>query len=163
MNCPSCEHQHAKVLESRITDAGDAMRRRRECLGCAERFTTYERIEQPVLWVAKHDGRDEPFDRDKVLRGLVRACSKRDVPSERLEALVLDMEAQLRGLPGKAVTSEQIGELALDGLHRIDHVAYVRFASMYRAFESVGEFHDELERMAGDARVGQAAMQTSSK
>jgi transcriptional repressor NrdR len=133
-------------LESRASDAGDAMRRRRECLDCETRFTTYERIEQPVLWVAKAGGRTEQFDAAKLLRGLVRACSKRAVQSERLEALVLQIEAQLRADHGSTVTSDQIGELALEGLAAIDHVAYVRFASVYRAFDSVHEFHNELER-----------------
>lgn len=147
MNCPRCEHQHSKVLESRVADAGDAMRRRRECLDCQFRYTTYERTEQPTLWVVKHDERQEPFERAKLLRGLIRACSKREVAIERLEALVIEIEAHLRSLHTKAVSSDQIGELALDGLRQLDHVAYVRFASVYRAFESIDEFHDELERM----------------
>jgi transcriptional repressor NrdR len=143
------------VLESRVADAGDAMRRRRECLECAHRMTTYERVEQPALWVAKHDGRQEPFDRAKLLRGLVHACSKRDVQIERLEALVVDIETQLRAMHVKAVDSGQLGELALAGLYEVDRVAYVRFASVYRAFETVDEFHAELERIAsGAAQVG---------
>jgi transcriptional repressor NrdR len=133
------------VLESRVADAGDAMRRRRECLACAYRFTTYERTDQPVLWVAKHEGSAEPFDRAKVMHGLVRACSKRHVPRERLEALTVEIEAQLRARCVKEIDSDEIGELALEGLRGIDHVAYVRFASVYRAFESIEEFHDVLE------------------
>lgn len=122
------------------------MRRRRECLDCTFRFTTYERVELPVLWVAKHDGATEPFDRAKLLRGLVRACSKRNVAHERLESLVIGIEAALRNLHVKEVDSDEIGERALEGLHSIDHVAYVRFASVYRAFDSVEEFHAVLER-----------------
>jgi len=125
------------------------MRRRRECLECSFRYTTYERVELPALLVAKTGGEFEPFERGKLLRGLVRACSKRDVPTERLEALVMGIERTLRGLHQKSVTSDRIGELALEGLHQIDHVAYVRFASVYRAFESVDEFRDELDNMRG--------------
>lgn len=157
LNCPRCEHQHSKVLESRIADAGDAMRRRRECLDCAFRFTTYERVELPPLWVAKHDGAQEPFARQKLLQGLVRACNKRDVPEERLEALVIEIETTLRRRHTKAVTSDDIGELALEGLLSIDHVAYVRFASVYRAFDSIDEFHSELERIANAAQHGGSA------
>jgi transcriptional repressor NrdR len=146
VHCPRCEHQHSRVLESRIAENGEAMRRRRECLDCEFRFTTYERTEQPVLWVRKHRGASEVFDRAKLLGGLVRACNKRNVPSERLESLVIDIEASLRALHVKEVDSDQIGELALEGLYRIDHVAYVRFASVYRAFDSIEEFHEVLER-----------------
>lgn len=134
------------MLESRVADNGDAMRRRRECLDCEFRFTTYERTEQPVLWVRKHDGASEVFDRAKLVRGLIRACSKRDVASERLESLVIQIEASLRALHVKEVDSDQIGELALEGLYRIDHVAYVRFASVYRAFDSIEEFHGVLHQ-----------------
>lgn len=162
VNCPRCEHQHSKVLESRVTDAGDAMRRRRECLGCQERYTTYERTELPVLWVAKSDGRHEPFERGKLQGGLKRACNKRDVPAERLEALVIEIESSLRRQHGKTTTSDYIGELALEGLLRIDHVAYVRFASVYRAFDSVNEFHDELERCARPVTGGHRTPETTS-
>jgi transcriptional repressor NrdR len=148
LNCPGCDHQHSRVLESRVAEAGDAMRRRRECLECGARFTTYERVEQAPLWVSKHDGSQEPFDRAKLLGGLVRACNKRDVQTERLEALVIEIEATLRRRQSKAVASDAIGELALEGLFGIDLVAYVRFASVYRAFEDIDEFHAELERIA---------------
>ena len=133
------------------------MRRRRECLECTFRFTTYERVELPTLWVEKHDGTQEAFDRQKLLVGLVRACNKRDVPRERLEALVIEIESALRKAHAKAVCSDQIGQLALEGLLGIDHVAYVRFASVYRAFDSIDEFHGELERIteaAADAASG---------
>lgn len=148
-----CGHQHSRVLESRVADAGDAMRRRRECLSCSARYTTYERVELPALWVAKHgDSAVEQFDSEKLLRGLVRACSKRAVPSERLEALVIDIESRLRSLHTKTVTSDQIGELALEGLWHVDHVAYVRFASVYRAFDSIEEFHSVIDGCAAGAR-----------
>lgn len=147
MNCPRCEHTTSRVLESRVTDAGDAMRRRRECLECSNRFTTYERIEMQPLWIAKSNGTTEQFDREKLLRGLARACNKRNVQIERLEALVIEIEAALRSEYGKDVTSDAIGERALDALRRIDDVAYVRFASVYRAFENIDEFQLELDRM----------------
>lgn len=151
MICPRCDHDSARVLESRVTEAGDAMRRRRECLQCRYRFTTYERIELPPLWVSKHAGRHEPFDRDKLIRGIARACSKRNVSSERLESLVTDIERRLRAEHTKTVTSDHIGELALACLADVDHVAYVRFASVYRAFDNVDEFHAELARIAAPA------------
>ena len=164
MQCTKCGHQHSRVLESRVADAGDAMRRRRECLSCAFRFTTYERIEQPTLWVAKHGENQagEVFEREKLLRGLTRACSKRSVPIERLEALVIEIENRLRGLHVKEVTSDQIGELALEGLWHIDHVAYVRFASVYRAFDSIEEFHSVLERCATGAEGERAALELAA-
>lgn len=147
MNCPGCEHGASRVLESRTSDAGDAMRRRRECLGCTLRFTTYERAELPVLWVTKQNGRQEPFDRTKVLRGLARACSKREVTAETLERLVATIERGLRSGRDHAVASSRVGELALDALAGVDHVAYVRFASVLRAFDGIDEFQAEVERV----------------
>ena len=161
MNCPSCGGHNSKVLESRIADAGDAMRRRRECLaeGCAERFTTYERIEQPPLHVTKHDGRIEQFTTAKLLRGLAIACSKRDIPAERLEVLAADVEARLRAEAGRRgeVTSDRVGELALDGLVRIDEAAAIRFASVIQRAESLAGFRQLLDRMAAAASGGKAA------
>jgi transcriptional repressor NrdR len=163
MNCPGCGGHNSKVLESRIADAGDAMRRRRECLDCAERFTTYERIEQPALWVSKQDGRQEQFCADKLLRGLAIACSKRDVDAALLEQLVANVEAQLREGGTKEVTSDQVGELALAGLVRIDEAAAIRFASVIERAESLAGFRQVLDRMAaavleetatGEARSG---------
>jgi transcriptional repressor NrdR len=148
MNCPGCGGHNSKVLESRIADAGDAMRRRRECLDCSERFTTYERIEQPPLQVVKHDGRIEHFSAAKLLRGLAIACSKRNIPVERLEQLVGDVEAQLRERSRREVTSDQVGELALAGLVRIDEAAAIRFASVIERAESLAGFRQVLDRMA---------------
>ncbi len=121
------------------------MRRRRECLDCSFRYTTYERMEQPALWVTKGRGDQEPFERSKLVRGLVTACSKRDVPVERLEALVIEIETDLRSRHVRTVNADELGALALAGLAEIDEVAYVRFASVYRAFETVDEFQRELE------------------
>jgi len=123
------------------------MRRRRECLVCGFRYTTYERVELPALVVDKHTGEQEAFNRSKLLSGLSRACNKRDVPLERLEALVIEIETTLRKRHGRSVSSDEIGELALEGLLPLDHVAYVRFASVYRAFDNIDEFQQELDRI----------------
>jgi transcriptional repressor NrdR len=141
------------VLESRIADAGDAMRRRRECLDCSERFTTYERIELPALLVVKHDGRQEPFSSTKLLRGLAIACSKRNIAAERLEQLAADVEAQLRDRSRRdvTITSDQVGELALSGLVQIDEAAAIRFASVIERAESLAGFRQVLDRMAAAA------------
>jgi transcriptional repressor NrdR len=139
------------VLESRVTDAGDATRRRRECQTCDWRFTTYERAEQAVLWVTKHGGGEEPFDRAKLLAGLARACSKRNVPGERLEAAVADIEHQLRQEYPARVSSDAIGELALAQLAEVDDIAYVRFASVYRAFTDIDELRSEIDRVTAVA------------
>lgn len=135
------------MLESRTSEGSQAIRRRRECLDCAERFTTYERVERQPLYVVKDDGSRQPFDREKLLRGLMRASSKRDIPTERLEALVIDIETQLREMPRRELRSELIGKLALQGLYDIDAVAYVRFASVYHAYDDVQEFQYELDRL----------------
>lgn len=148
MNCPGCGGTNSKVLESRIADAGDAMRRRRECLECVERFTTYERIEQPTLWVTKRDGRQEQFSAAKLLRGLAIACSKRPVDAARLEQLVAGVEGALRSGGCKEVASDQVGEHALAGLVRIDEAAAIRFASVIERAESLAGFRQVLDRMA---------------
>lgn len=147
MNCPACGGQNSKVLESRIADAGDAMRRRRECLDCTERFTTYERIEQAPLMVVKQDGRLEPFNATKLLRGLDIACSKRAVSSVQLEELVAAVEQQLRDGGRKEVPSDEVGELALAGLVRIDEAAAIRFASVIERAGSLSAFQQMLDRL----------------
>lgn len=156
VNCPRCDHQTLKVLESRTAEAGDAIRRRRECLDCGYRFTTYERTERQPLIVVKGDGREQVFDREKLLYGLVSACSKRKVPTERLEALVIDIETQLRNRSVRSVAAHDVGSLALQGLLRIDEVAYVRFASVYRCFDNVEEFSRELTRVERARTTGRA-------
>jgi transcriptional repressor NrdR len=151
MICPSCGGHGSKVLESRIADAGDAMRRRRECTECESRYTTYERVEQPTLWVLKSDGRQEPFACEKLLRGLEIACSKRDVPAAVLDDLVRQVEVELRGdrrAGGtKCVTSDDVGARALAGLVRIDEAAAIRFASVIQGAESLHGFRTVLEQM----------------
>jgi transcriptional repressor NrdR len=136
------------VVESRETDGREAIRRRRECMACGQRFTTYEKIEEIPIAVVKRSGNTELFYPEKLLRGLTRACTKRNVPVERLQQVVADIERELREEPAYQVTSERLGEMALERLQKIDLVAYVRFASVYRQFESVEEFKEELEQLA---------------
>jgi transcriptional repressor NrdR len=147
MICPFCEHPDHRVVESRVPDTKDAIRRRRECLGCARRFTTYERVEEMALVVVKSSGERQPFDRTKLLEGLQRACHKRPVATTQLEAAVRDIEAELRNRLRQEVRTSHIGDLALRRLKEIDPVAYVRFASVYRAFADVEEFEEELARL----------------
>lgn len=148
LNCPYCGLDDSRVVDSRDTEGRDAIRRRRECLACGQRFTTYEKIEEIPIMVEKRDGSSESFHPDKLLRGLLRACTKRDVPVERLEQIVTDIERELREELVYRVTSERVGKMALERLQTVDLVAYVRFASVYRQYESVAEFKNELEQLA---------------
>ncbi len=147
MNCPFCGHRETKVVDSRTTEAGDAIRRRRECLSCSKRFTTYERVEEMPLTVIKKDGTREPFERNKILQGLSRATVKREVPLEVLENLVNEVESELRNEFKYEVPSNEIGEMVLKKLLPIDKVAYIRFASVYREFKDLEEFTKELEKL----------------
>ena len=147
MRCPYCGSHESKVVDSRDAAAGDAIRRRRECLACEKRFTTYERVDEMPLIVVKRDGHEEVFSRRKLLNGLLRACEKRDIPLELLEELVGGIEGQLRRGGLQRVSSAEIGERALRQLRLLDKVAYVRFASVYRQFEDVEEFQEELTRL----------------
>ncbi len=146
MKCPFCSHLEDKVVDSRSSKNGDAIRRRRECLNCAKRYTTYEQIEdiQPV--VVKKDGRRENFDRNKILSGLRRACEKRPIPLERLESMVDDIQRELELRNEKEFQSKEIGELVMQKLYALDEVAYVRFASVYRQFKDVQAFSQELKK-----------------
>jgi transcriptional repressor NrdR len=146
MRCPFCGHDDSQVVDSRLSDPGDAVRRRRVCRSCERRFTTYERYDEGPLYIRKRSGRREPFDRAKVLAGLERAAIKRPVEGEQLEAVVDRIVAELRSRGGTPAV-EEVGELALRGLRELDPVAYVRFASVYRKFEDVDEFERELERL----------------
>ena len=165
MRCPFCNSEDSRVVDSRDSEAGDAIRRRRECLGCERRYTTYERIEEVPLVVRKRDGSEEVFARQKLLNGLLRATEKRGIPLERLERVVDEIENDLRRVPGRVVTTQMVGEGALRHLREIDKVAYVRFASVYRQFETVAEFQRELARLelpmsamkGDDERMQQAA------
>ncbi len=149
MRCPFCSFDSTRVVDSRLTDPGDAVRRRRACEGCGERFTTYERAEQPALTVLKRDGRHERFDRQKLLRGLSRAANKRPVSDERLEALADSIAREARDA-GREVQAERIGELALRGLARLDPVTAILFASVYRQFADLGELEAEVRRLKAE-------------
>lgn len=148
MRCPYCGHLEDKVVDSREAGDGQATRRRRECLGCSRRFTTYERIEEILPAVVKKDGRREPFDRKKILEGLTRACQKRPVSAAQIEALIAAVERQVQELGEKEIPSRVVGEAVMARLRDLDPVAFVRFASVYRAFEDVGDFMSELEGLA---------------
>jgi transcriptional repressor NrdR len=147
MNCPFCGLADSRVVDSRETDGRDAIRRRRECTSCGQRFTTYEKIEEIPITVVKRDGSTELFHPEKLLHGLTRACTKRHVPVERLQAVVSDIERELREESAYEVSSERVGKMALERLQQVDLVAYIRFASVYRQFESVEEFKEELEQL----------------
>ena len=148
MNCPYCGHSDSRVVDSRETEIKEAIRRRRECISCGQRFTTYEMIEQIPITVLKTTGSTELFDPQKLLRGLTRACAKRNVPVERLQAVVADIERQLRDEAAYQVPSERLGKMALERLQAVDLVAYIRFASVYRQFDSIEGFKHELELLA---------------
>ena len=145
MRCPYCGHIEDRVVDSRETQEGQATRRRRECLRCSRRFTTYERVEEVLPQVVKKDGRRESFDRKKIVEGLVRACQKRPVSREQIEELVSAVERQVQELGEREVPSHVIGESVMERLRDLDQVAYVRFASVYRAFRDVGEFTAAVE------------------
>ncbi|MBI5070560.1 MAG: transcriptional repressor NrdR [Deltaproteobacteria bacterium] len=149
MRCPFCGHVEDRVVDSRETQDGQVTRRRRECLGCGRRFTTYERLEEVLPAVVKKDGRREAFDRQKILHGLERACQKRPVSAEQIQALLAAVERQLQESGEKEVPSRVIGEALMARLRELDPVAYVRFASVYRSFEDVGDFMSELAGLAG--------------
>jgi transcriptional repressor NrdR len=144
MRCPFCGHSETKVVDSRVSESQDAIRRRRECLACEKRFTTYERREEMPLMVSKRDGSTEPFERGKLLRGLIVACAKRDVSTEQLERLIDDIASELHNEFRYEIDSKLLGDMVLERLKALDKVAYVRFASVYKSFEDVEEFTSEL-------------------
>ncbi|WP_040197688.1 transcriptional regulator NrdR [Candidatus Soleaferrea massiliensis] len=150
MKCPYCSYTESRVVDSRPTDEGEKIRRRRECLKCLKRFTTYEIIERLPLMVVKKDKSIETFDRNKLLGGLIKACEKRPVRMEMLEKAVNEIEAELLNSLDREVTSYRIGELSMSKLKQIDEVAYVRFASVYRQFADVNSFMDELKLLLKD-------------
>ncbi len=145
MTCPFCGHREDKVIDSRESKEGDVIRRRRECIACARRFTTYERSDEIPFMVIKKDGRREKFDRQKVLAGLLRACEKRPVGMARLAEIVDAVETRLSDTPDRELSTTAIGEMLMDGLKALDKIAYVRFASVYRDFQDVQAFLDELK------------------
>ena len=152
MKCPFCEHPDTKVIDSRHTEDGHAIRRRRECEKCSRRFTTYEKIEEVVLMVIKKDGSRETFDRNKTMSGIVKACEKRPVSVSDMEKIVDEIERGLNNMMEKEVSSTFIGELIMDKLKDLDEVAYVRFASVYRQFTDINTFISEIENLLGSKK-----------
>lgn len=150
MKCPFCGYEESKVIDSRPTDEGERIRRRRECIKCGKRFTTYEIIESVPIIVVKKDKSREAFDRDKLLGGMLRACEKRQVSIDTLENAVTEIEANLQNSLDREVTSVHIGELAMEKLKEIDEVAYVRFASVYRQFKDINTFMEELAKLLNE-------------
>ena len=151
MTCPYCGYLEDKVVDSRPADEGARIRRRRECLSCGKRFTTYEMIESMPLYVVKRDGTRQAFDRMKLINGMLRACEKRPVALDSIEIIADDIELELRGRLEKEVKSVTIGEMVMDRLIEIDEVSYVRFASVYRSFKDVNSFIDELNSLLRDS------------
>jgi len=152
MNCPFCNHPDSKVVDSRPTDEGGSIRRRRECLSCQRRFTTYETIEQMAMFVVKKDGTRQPFDKSKILNGLTRACEKRPIPLAVLENVANEIEQLLQNTLEREVSTNVIGELIMKKLKEIDQVAYIRFVSVYRSFDDIDSFLKELEIIKTDSQ-----------
>ncbi|MBI4144613.1 transcriptional repressor NrdR [Candidatus Woesearchaeota archaeon] len=147
MKCPFCLHTETKVVDSRETTDLAATRRRRECLDCEKRFTTYEQLDTVDLAVVKKDGRREAFNKEKLTRGMLKACEKRPIGREKVEASVAAIEAQLRKGDRAEVSSRKVGELVMEQLKKLDHVAYVRFASVYRSFRDISQFEKEIKML----------------
>jgi transcriptional repressor NrdR len=162
MRCPYCSSIDNKVVDSRMGKEGDSIRRRRECLKCEGRFTTYERVEEVLPSVIKKDGRREPFDRLKILNGLKKACEKRPISTEMLEKTVEEIEKSLQEKGLKEIPSTVIGEEVMERLHKLDEVAYVRFASVYRSFRDINEFMSELKDILSNKEV-KAVKETTEK
>lgn len=150
MKCPSCGHSESKVIDSRPSSDGSSIRRRRECLECQKRFTTYENIETLPLIVIKKDLSRETFDRNKILNSIIRACDKRQVTLSQMDAAVAEIENALQNTLQNEITSDRIGEMVMDKLKGLDEVAYIRFASVYRQFKDIGAFMDELQRLLAE-------------
>lgn len=152
MKCPFCETNDTRVIDSRPTEEGHAIRRRRECDNCGKRFTTYEKVEEMFFMVVKKDGSRETFDRNKVINGIIKACEKRPVPMAAIERIVDEIERGLNNMMEKEIKSEVIGEVIMDHLKELDEVAYVRFASVYRQFKDVNTFVAEIEKLLHDGK-----------
>ncbi|KXG75946.1 transcriptional regulator NrdR [Thermotalea metallivorans] len=150
MNCPFCEYFETKVVDSRPTEEGHAIRRRRECGKCKKRFTTYEKVEEIPLMVVKRDGTREAYNRNKVLNGMIRACEKRPVSLKDMEAMIDNVERDLHNTMEKEIASTYIGELVMHRLKDLDEVAYVRFASVYRQFKDINTFMEELKKLLNE-------------
>lgn len=150
MNCPFCTHFETKVVDSRPTDEGQAIRRRRECINCKKRFTTYEKIEEIPLIIVKKDGNRESYNRNKIINGLIRACEKRPISMQMIEGTTDNIEKQLHNSLEKEISSTYIGKLVMNALKDLDEVAYVRFASVYRQFKDINTFMEELKKLLNE-------------
>jgi transcriptional repressor NrdR len=152
VKCPFCDELEDKVVDSRMAKEGEVIRRRRECLSCKRRYTTYERVEESLPIVVKKDGRREPFDRSKILAGLKKACEKRPISTATIEAVTDRIEKRIQEMGESEIQSRTIGEEVMKELHQLDQVAYVRFASVYREFKDIDQFMDELKALAQQRR-----------
>lgn len=152
MKCPFCDALEDKVVDSRMAREGGVIRRRRECLSCKRRYTTYERVEESLPMVVKKDGRREPFDRTKILAGLKKACEKRPISTATIEAVTDRIEKRIQEMGDTEIQSRTVGEEVMKELHQLDQVAYVRFASVYREFKDIDQFMDELKALAHERR-----------
>lgn len=150
MKCPFCDFTDSKVIDSRPTEEGTSIRRRRECINCGKRFTTYEKVESVPVMVIKKDQTREPFDREKVLSGIIQACRKRPVSMEQMVSMVDNIESGVQNLMDREVTSNKIGEMVMSELKKTDDVAYVRFASVYRQFKDINTFLSEVNKLLTD-------------
>lgn len=150
MKCPFCSHPDTRVIDSRLTESNDCVRRRRKCEKCGKRFTTYERFENQPIAVVKSDGTRQPFDRNKILSGLIRACTKRNITTKILEKIVDDIESDIKNMDSNEISSKEIGDLVLKKLKDLDKVAYIRFASVYKHFDSLEQFTNELSELKKD-------------
>jgi len=150
MKCPFCGNEESKVIDSRPAEEGVSIRRRRECLSCQKRFTTYETVERMPLVVVKRDGSRQSFDKIKVINGMLRACEKRPVALQEIEKIADDIEQELMGKLDHEISSEEVGEMVMDRLKELDEVAYVRFASVYRQFKDINTFMEELTKLLSD-------------
>lgn len=152
MKCPFCNNDESKVVDSRPTEEGCAIRRRRECNSCKKRFTTYEKIEETPLIIVKKDGNRESYNKDKILSGIIKACEKRPVSFEQMEKMIATIEKTLQNTLDKEISSKYIGELVMTQLKNLDEVAYVRFASVYRQFKDINTFVDELTKLLDEKK-----------
>jgi len=153
MKCPYCGYPDSKVIDSRPTDDNTSIRRRRECLKCGKRFTTYEKVEQLPILVIKKDNRREVYDRDKILKGMIKACEKRPVPIKILEEITDEIDKRIINSMEREITSTEIGEMVMEKLKNVDEVAYVRFASVYRQFKDINTFMDELKKLLKESET----------
>ena len=153
MKCIFCGHLDSKVVDSRLSEDGSSIRRRRECLNCGKRYTTYEKVESSPVLVIKNNGNRQMFDPTKVKMGIMKACEKRPVPMVKIEKLVADIERQVHNSLAQEVTSKKIGEMVLEGLKELDDVAYVRFASVHREFKDINTFYSEIKHLVQDKKM----------